>query len=91
MRNIFVRRRSPALGGSFRDIVLDATNLEIQDQLCRILKRAQSERGLEPWSSDDPEVLVGNRIIGRLAPDGNIDALVGRTMDVLRACPQCAR
>jgi hypothetical protein len=34
--------------------------------------RGQSERGQAPWSDADPEVWIGNRLIGRLAQGGDI-------------------
>lgn len=87
MPNIIVRRRLAEAAGTVTEVVVFAVGdrTDPEPRLRRTLQTAQDERGQGRWSDADPEVWIGNSLIGRLPPGGDIEALVQQTIGQLRA------
>lgn len=80
MCSLIVRRRGVITPGAVVDTVIPSSGNGAENTLRRLLTTAQAERGQLPWTTDDPEVWIGNSLVGRLSVGGDIEALIQQTI-----------
>lgn len=94
MYRVTVRRHQGNATSSGNDFVVQADELKpLRRQLRSLLEAAQAERGTGVWSNADPEIWIGNFLVGRLDSGGDVAQLVGRAIDELKvsAAPSSER
>lgn len=85
MSEIVIRRYQGDESHSSSEIMIRPTTdgRKTAAQLRGILRTEQQERGTGVWSDADPEVLVGDALVGRVHGFEDIDGLVKTVLDIL--------